>query len=34
MTGFGAWANTDLRDGAAAYREEFEADFEERLSRR
>lgn len=37
MKGFGAWAGTDLRDEAEAYRDEFDDDFEERqdaLSRR
>lgn len=35
--GFGAWADSDLRDEAEAYREELETDAEERqdaLSRR
>lgn len=30
MKGFGAWADTDLREEVAKYREEFDRDFEER----
>lgn len=37
MKGFGAWADTELREEAAAFRDEFDRDFEDRqdaLSRR
>lgn len=37
MNGFGSWPETDLRDEADAFRDEFDCDFEERqdaLSRR